>query len=528
MKSNLRKGLGSLTAVPLFIAIVIAVNLIGLFFFARIDATDERIYSLSDASKHLARSMDDPVVCKLYFSEDIPAPYNAYARYLKDQLYEYRAYSHGLLRFEFIDPAKTDREKEAQALGIPALQVQAIEKDKMELKKVYMGLAFLYEDKKEVIPVVQSTRNLEYEISSAIRKVTSKEVPVIGVLSGHGEQGQGNGLDNVWQSLEKLYQPRAVRIAPGQFIDPKVATLLIVGPADSLSKWDQYAIDQFIMRGGKLAVFYDPVQTDFQNSQATDRHSNWGDFLSKYGVAVAPALIIDAHCARIGVAQQQGNIRFQNVVEYPFMPDVRLFNPNHLVGKDLEGVDFPFVSPVDSTRAQGSGLTFTSICWTSEHSGVLRAPYNVNPMRQFTQADFDQPRQIVAGALSGHFTSAFPDGPPPDTAVSTATLPPTIKEVADNRIVVVGDADCATDQATRNPANAAFVLNIVDWLSQEEGLITIRSRDVSSRPLEEVSDGTRQATKYANVFGPPILVVIFGLWRWQSRRRHKQGGRDNA
>jgi ABC-type uncharacterized transport system involved in gliding motility auxiliary subunit len=107
--------------------------------------------------------------------------------------------------------------------------------------------------------------------------------------------------------------------------------------------------------------------------------------------------------------------------------------------------------------------------------------------------------------------------------INSAVLPPTLREVTDNRIIVVGDADCASDNGMRNPANAAFVLNIVDWLSQEEGLIAIRSRNVAARPLDEVSEGNRTLIKYANVFGPPLLVVMFGLWHWQSRRRHKSG-----
>lgn len=523
MQQNVRKGLGLLTAVPLFVAVVIAVNLIGLFFFTRLDITDERLYSLSDASKKLAESLADPVVCKLYFSEDIPAPYNANARYLKDQLYEYRAYSGGQLRFEFIDPVRSNREEEARGLGIPPLQIQAIEKDKMELKKVYMGLAFLYEDKKEVIPVVQTTRNLEYEISSAIRKVTADKIPVVGVLAGHGEMDRANGLGMLVQAMGQLYEIRNITITPGQLIDSKVGVLLIAGPTESIGGWDQYAIDQFVMGGGRLAVFYDPVAAMLQEQQAVDRQTNWPEFLGHYGIGFKPGLVIDARCTRIGVMQEQGNLRFQNIVEYPYLPEVSEFNPDHLIGKDLEAVNFPFVSPLDSSRVEGTGLGFVPICWSSEHSGLRQAPYNISPMQKFVAADFNQPWQILAAAITGRFSTAFPEGAPPDSTVNAAVLPPALREVVDNRIVAVGDAECASDNAMRNPANAAFVLNVLDWLSQEEGLISIRSREVTVRPLEEVSDGNRILVKYANVFGPPLLVVIYGVWHWQSRRRRKAG-----
>jgi len=510
-------------AAPLFIGIVVAIYLLATFFFVRFDITDERLYSLSDASKRLAESLDDPVVCKLYFSEEIPAPYNANARYLKDQLYEYRAYSGGQLRFEFIDPVKTEREQEAQALGIPPLQVQAIEKDKMELKKVYMGLAFLYEDKKEVIPVVQSTRNLEYEISSAIRKVTADKIPIVGLLAGHGELERAGGLEILSQAMDQLFETRPVRIVPGELIDSKIDVLLIIGPTESVGSWDQYAIDQFLMRGGRLAVFYDPVVTQLQEQQAMDRQTNWPGFLGYYGIGFKPGLVIDSRCARIGVTQQQGNLRFQNVVEYPYLPQVSQFNPEHLIGKDLGAVDFPFVSPLDSTRVDGAGLSLVPICWSSDRSGLRRAPYDISPVQRFLQTDFTEPGQILAAAITGRFSSAFPNGAPPDSMINSAVLPPTLREVTDNRIVAVGDADCASDNALRNPANVAFIMNVIDWLTQEEGLIAIRSRNVTMRPLEEVSEGNRTLVKYANVFGPPLLVVLFGVWRWQSRRRRKAG-----
>src|SRR3972149_7250226 len=110
LRQGLKKGLGSLSSVPIVIGIVVVINLLALAFFFRIDLTSSKLYSLSDASKRLARSLSDPVVIKLYFSDDLPAPYNANARYLKDQLYEYRAYSGGQLRFEFIDPIRMERE----------------------------------------------------------------------------------------------------------------------------------------------------------------------------------------------------------------------------------------------------------------------------------------------------------------------------------------------------------------------------------------------------------------------------------
>ncbi|HUU45118.1 MAG TPA: Gldg family protein [Acidobacteriota bacterium] len=522
MQKSLRKSLSSLTAVPFLIAVVVAVNLLGLFFFTRFDLTDARLYSLSEASKRLAGSLDDPVIIKLYFSEDLPAPYNANARYLKDQLYEYRAYSGDRVRFEFIDPIQTDREEEAMGLGIPPMQIQVLEKDKVELKKVYMGLVFLYEDRREVIPVVQSTRNLEYELSSAIRKVTTVELPTVGFLSGHGESGLYTNLQTVRQALEQLYYVRTITLSPGNLIDETISTLVIVGPTDSIPAWDQYAIDQFLMRNGKLAVCYDPVAADLQEQTATNRSLNWGEFLAHYGIRVNENLIIDAQCSQIAVTQQQGFIRFQNLVQFPYMPEVRTFNPDNLVSKDLEVVSFLFISPVDSTLADSLGLALQPLCWSSERSGIRRAPYYISLMQESVPEDFDQPPQVLGAAITGVFRSAFPGGPPVDPAVDRASLPDPMPAGMPGRLVVMGDADFCSDQGIRGGSNLTFFMNIVDWLTQDESLITIRSREVTSRPLAEVSDGQRRLIKYANIFGPSVLIVLLGVWRWQVRRRTKR------
>ncbi|GAB4321450.1 MAG: Gldg family protein [Candidatus Zixiibacteriota bacterium] len=525
MMRNIKRGISSITSVPIVVAIIIVINLLAVAFYVRADMTESKIYSLSDASKRIAANLDDPVVVKLYFTEELPAPYNQHARYLKDQLYEYQNYSGGLLRFEFIDPVKEERESEARNMGIPAVQVNAVEKDKIELKKVYMGVAFLFEDKREVIPVVQSVDNLEYEISSALLKITSDELPMVGILQGHGEPVVGEDISVGLQVLQQLYRVRPVTIQPGQLIADDLSTLLIIGPTDSLSVWDQYAIDQFIMRGGKLAVFYDPVTVDVQVQQATTLQNNWREFLAHYGIGFQDGLVLDMRNSRIAVMQQQGAIRFQNIVEYPFLPQVYNFNDENMIGKDLEAVNLPFAAAIDTTIADSLGYDLEPICWSSGQSGIRRPPYYLSPMQEFSQADFDQPFQVLAAVIYGSFESAFSAGMPDfgDAGIDVSSLAPAMTEGDPNRLVVVGDAEfCNDNQLQRNPSNAAMFLNVVDWLTQEEGLISIRSREVISRPLEEISDGKRQAVKYANIFGPPILVILFGLIRWQAQRRRKR------
>jgi len=520
MRKKLQISAGSMTAVALVAAVLVVINLLGLAFFHRWDLTDGKIYSLSEFSKKIMGELDDVILVKLYFTEDLPAPYNANARYIKDQLYEYSAYSRGKMKFEIIDPVKDDKEQEAVGLGIPAVQVNAIEKDKIELKRVYMGLAILFEDKREVMPLVQSTRNLEYEITSAIKRITTDSMITVGFLSGHGEPLISTELTRVKQMLEKQYQVRTVAVTHGELIDEDIHTLLVVGPSDSLHPFELYALDQFIMRGGKVGWFIDAVYTDMATQVGRNISTNLDSLLAAYGILINKELVIDTRNSRIGVVQRQGMLSIQNVVEYPYMPEAVTFREANLITKDLGTVSFPFVSSLDTSKAEGLGLLMQPIVYSSERSGRKTEPYYLTPMQRFSLEDFPEAYIPLAATVVGSFASYYNNYPIPDSGITG--LPERLSSSAISRMVVVADSDFMRDQG-RNPENFAFFLNIVDWLSQDEGLISIRSRETTSRPLDpNISDGARLRYKYANILGPSLLVVIFGIVRWRVRKAKRR------
>src|SRR5512142_2611851 len=135
----------------LILVILILVNIISIRIFGRLDLTKEKVYTLSDASKKLVGNLDDRINIKAYFTDDLPAPYNNNRRAVLDILNDYRAYSNGNIHFEFINPQGEKGEQEAQQEGIPPIQVQVVNNDKLEVKRGYLGLVMQYEDKKEVI-----------------------------------------------------------------------------------------------------------------------------------------------------------------------------------------------------------------------------------------------------------------------------------------------------------------------------------------------------------------------------------------
>jgi len=199
--------------------ILIVVNVIGVSLFARIDLTDDDVYSLSDASIQLVRELEDPLTFKAYFTDNLPAPYGTNRRFLKDKLDDYRAYGGNKVQYQFIDPAEEEAEEDARRLRIPPVQIQVIERDNVQLQNAYMGLAIEYGGERETIPVVEDLSTLEYDITSAVRRLTRDELPVVGFLSGHGEPSVFQEMGTLRQALARNYDVRSITISDS-VLDP--------------------------------------------------------------------------------------------------------------------------------------------------------------------------------------------------------------------------------------------------------------------------------------------------------------------
>jgi len=512
----------SLTRIALVLGILILVNIISIRFFTRIDLTKEKLYTLADASKNLVRSLDDKLVVKAYFTEDLPSPYNNNRRFVQDELDDYRAYSNRNLQYEFINPSDEKTEQEAQRYGIPPVQVQVINNEKLEVKKAYMGMVFLYEDKQEIIPVVQRTENLEYEISSTIKRITSKTMKKIGFLTGHKEPTFEN-LKNVRTVLSKQYQLTTVDVSGGKSVPNDVSALVVLAPETKFTENEKYQIDQYIMRGGRVAFLINKIQASLQTQYGQPLDLNLDDLLQQYGVRVNNDLVRDVQCASVTVMQQQGFITFQNRVPFPYLPLASDFNKNNMIVKDLQGIVFVFVSSIDTSSALQKGSKAEVLVRSSKRSGRQQGFFIINPLQRLTDEAFHESRIPLAVAVEGKFQSLYANKPvPTDTTIKVPITIQTIPVSSDNRMVVVGDGDFVKDEYLGGMDNLNFFANMIDWLVDDAGLITIRSRAVDTRPLEEVSDGAKRFIKYGNLIVPPLAVVIYGLVRWRLRAARKR------
>lgn len=519
-------SIGNAGFIILLLAVLVLINLISINWFSRLDLTEGHIFTLSDASIETVKKLPDRLTVKCYFSKDLPSPYSSNARYLKDQLEEYRARSGGNFHFEFVDPAdEKDLEAQANSFQIAPVQVNVVEADKIELKKVYMGMVFLYQDKSETIPLVQTTTGLEYEITSTIKRITADRIPKLGFLQGHGEADLAGEMTGLSSALQKNYEIMPVDLSDGKMVPEDLDALLIIRPTSAFEEWDLFALDQYIMRGGKVGLLAGQISTNLQEAQAVKRALNLDEFTANLGFRINSDLVVDSQCGMINIQQRQGFFTIQNALPYPFFPSIRKFDSENSMVRDLEEINLFFPSSIDTSIAAKDSTkkyTLRALAWSSEKSDRQANRWEINPTRpNFQNMKFTASGIPVAATVTGSFQSFFTGKERPGPREGEVYEGDYITVSPETRLVVVGEGNFATDAYLSSRANADFFLNLVDWLAQDESLIQIRTREITARPLAEISDPMKKVVKYTNILIPAVIFVLIGVVRWQMRRKYK-------
>jgi gliding-associated putative ABC transporter substrate-binding component GldG len=470
------------------IAAVVLVNVVGQSLFFRVDLTASQIYSLSPSSKAVLNKMDDLVTAKVYFSEDLPGRYGNNGRFLQDILEEYAAYSGGNLKFEFYQPDDDEKlAEEAVKYGIQPVQLQVVENDKLEIKRVHMGLVFLYEDQREVIPVVQTTTGLEYEITSKIKKLVDDQKQVIGFAQFAGLETK---TQNVQLQLGESYRVNPVPMA--EVVPANVNLLFVSGVTDSVSEGELQNLRDYIDRGGNLFLAQSKIDASLQTQRGRPIASNLFDVLDSYGVRLEDNLVLDEFCNNITVTQQRGFFRVNTAVAYPFFPIVRNFGDHVIVG-GLEQVHLLFPSEITYDTSDSS-VTVQPLLHTSEKSGVAAGMFNLGPMDNPMFETLSE-----AGRTVGVYATS-------KLGASTLT----------SQLVLIPDSSFLLDEGGgRMPENVVLVMNASDVLIGDRDLVALRSREITSRPLAAIEDGSRATWKSINIILPALLVILYGMLQWR-------------
>jgi gliding-associated putative ABC transporter substrate-binding component GldG len=484
----------------LIIAIIIALNLLGNEFNLRLDFTEDKEYTLSPATRDILETLDDAVTVKAYFSENLPPQYMPVRQGFQEALLEYTNRSDGKVVYEFINPnADEATEKQALDAGVQPLMINVREKDQMKQQKAYMGAVVSLGEKSEVIPFVQPGSAMEYALSTAIKKLSVTEKPVIGFLQGHGEAPISEMIE-ARQNLEILYSLQEIILTDSTGIPEGISTVALIRPKDSIPSRDLERIEAFLARGGNLVLAFNRVDGDLQTASGSSIHTGIEAWLKGKGIEAEDNFIIDAQCATIGVQQQMSFGMLQQQIQFPFLPVISTFS-EHPITQGLEAVIMQFASNLKFTG--DTSRRFIPIAFTSEKSGLQKAPVFFDVAKEWTESDFTDSAIPVAAVLEGKLSA----------------LPGAQK----SKMVVIADGDFPINgppqQARRiQPDNVNLLVNAIDWLADDTGLIDLRTKGASARPIAQLEDSTKTLLKYVNFLLPVLLAIGYGIYRHQQNR----------
>ena len=290
----------------------------------------------------------------------------------------------------------------------------------------------------------------------------------------------------------------------------------MVQPVTAFSDSQLYNLDQFMMKRGRAAFLMSMVNASMQSQFATDLSLDLSSLFRNYGFEIKKDLVRDAVCASVSMMQNEGGFSIQTEIPHPYIPIVNNLDRSFVVTQNLHQVIFPFPSEVDTSAAHDLHLRVVPFAASSARSGIQTGFYNLDPTAKFTREMFQQHYLLLGSAITGNINTAISDTDRYSKADSTR------RTQGNERIVVMGDGNFVRDVFMSNPENLSIFLNTVDYLTDDLGLVSIRSKSFLPDPLKPVSESTRAATKDVIVGLPPLIVLAFGLTYWRktvNRRR---------
>ena len=554
-KINEKKGIVS------GLGIIIAIVLISSITFTRFDFTSEKRYTISKISRGILDSLPKNVKVTVYLEGDnFPAAFKRLKGATKDMLNDLEAYSHHRLQFDFVDPLKgqsSDQQQQTlQSMGEKGIEPTNLS-EKTEnglIQKLIIPYAVVSSGDKE-IPVKlllnriglspeeqlnNSIQNLEYAFVSAIKKVTTGGKPEVGFTEGHKELTDVQ-LNDAMKSLSEGFTVGRVNLTTIPFAAlEKVKLLVIPKPDKPFTELEKFKLDQYIMRGGRVLWTIDQVSAELDSLRghggeqlAFNKQLNLDDQLFVYGVRLNYDLIADISCSQIPVATGNvgGQAQIQNV-PWLFYPLIMPLS-KHPIVKNLDAIHTEFISTIDTLGVKGA--TKTILLESSPYNKKFNTPYllSLQMLEQEPQPkDFQSTTKPVAVLLEGKFKSDFLNRPTPEGLNEKVE---SLAESKPTKMIVISDGDVFKNQVGQDGSpyplgydhytqqsfgNKNLLLNIADYMTDDSGLIGLRTKEIQLRLLDRAR--IRSEKLYWQVINnvvPLAFVLIFAIFQHYIRRR---------
>lgn len=555
--------------------VIILVNFIGSKKFLRMDLTEEKIHSLSEKTIEILQNdslIKDELRFEVYLEGDLPPELRKLQLALKEKLSELKAYGGSNIYFEFIDPAKDETQKQKVyeqifEFGLRPTKVSSLVGGSKTDQMVWGGIILRTVGNNNIpiqimipsnvdpktqtaipvfadrIPIEPIINDLEYLLLEGIYKAVNPNRKKIGFLQGHGELTEAQRFD-VTDELKKFHAVDDVVVGGKLDALKGYDALIVAKPTKPISEKDKYLIDQFIMKGGKVAWLIDPVVVDTDSLQIMDqtfgleRNLNLIDEqLFTYGVRLNKDLVIDINSAKIRLGSE-----LYNWFYYPTIDSWRIKNP---IVDNVNPIRLKYASTLD--LLQNKEITKVPLLMTSEKSVTYKVPVRINyqmiGLKEEVVKYNAQPNQIVAVMLSGRFKSNFINRLT-DNFVKNSPVK-FIKESVENTMLVISDGDIINapvdsfensrgemiirpmrinldrDDRAAFYGNKEFFVNAMEGLMGINDLIPLRSKTITLRPLNKTKVAKeRKMWNAINVFIPMLIILVFGgIYAYLRRRK---------
>ncbi len=557
MKTATQKNIKTL-GITVFILIVL--NVLGSLFFHRFDLTKDKRYTLSETSLQIVKQVKNPLSIKIYMQGDLPADFRRLQQETRQLLEEFQAYNSNIV-FEFVNPLENKDEsmdvvKSLYQKGLTPINITVDDKGKQSQAMVFPWAIAVYNNKEVNIPllknimgasttqkVIGSVQHLEYSIADAINKITKDKQKKVAIIKGNGEMKEVHIAKMLMQIRESYYigpftLDSVAKNPTGSLEALKKYDLAIIAkPTETFSDEEKQVLDQFIMNGGKTLWLIDQVAADMDSlynqagaTLAYPRDLNLNDMFFKYGFRINPDLVKDEQGSPIKLAtgEQGSATQYQDFI-WKYAP---LVTPEakHPIVKNLGGIKFDFASPIDTLK---NGIKKTVLLKSSPYSKKIGTPTEINlniVTEKSTPQDYINKGNLpLSVLLEGSFHSVFENRILPFKENSF------LSKGKPTKMIVIADGDLAKNQLDKNMMpvelgydqrsgnlydNKDFVMNCINYLLDDTGLINIRSKDLNLPLLDKEKVYENYSLRQFITIGLPILILlIFGLAFTYIRKR---------
>lgn len=549
------------------LVLVLIANLLANHFSFNIDLTEDKKYTLSNDSKSILSNINDNLSIKVYLEGNLPAGFELLSNSINDFLVSCKK-ENNLIDIEFINPNIEDLEqkenlfKQLQDQGLYPTDLTIKKTNETSRKIIFPGAIIYYKDKRECVNILEnnfsvspqnniniSIENIEFQFISTFNKMLNNKKVNIAILDGNGEltenelydltnsvNGDNNNLNyyyNVERFNLKEFEYDSIRNEP--LISNQLNKLnrydvaIIAAPTIPFNKLDKFLLDQYLMNGGKILLVTDGVNADLDSLNnkegffiSSKQNLNLDDQLFKYGLRINSDLIQDLRSTEIPIITGYSNNRpIQEFYKWPYFP---LISGNeNIISKNIDAISTNFVSSIDTLK---NNIKKTILLSSSDKSRIIQTPTKIslsileNPIPSIT---FNKKNIPIAVLLSGSFTSVFKDRiAPKDKNIN-------FKEFSDStEIIVISDADIIrndiSNKGTPLPlgydkyinytydGNKKFILNAIQYLSDNDGLINLRSKTLKIRLLNmDLINNYKSLIMILNIFFPVLLFILIIL-----------------